>query len=403
MSSGTLSRRGQQKNDGDDIIDEPLNAVAALPQNLAILKMENDSIQSLAAARPRNMSQIKEDLEETLADFPDLAYDAIYAKPVGKCIDITCECGHTYEAALKRDGSQESFCPRCNSSVAKKQSKPHQKFARGLSIRSAETLAEAYGFNRVRADLMPEGKDGAIKIEATFTDYQRGRIWQDSNIVSPFYRGRNGQMQRTPDDRFYNTTVKAEKSKLIREVINRSVHPGLKAWWEATCERIQGELLTDDKVQATIAAFAAYGLYQQDLENIVGKPRAVGWTKADRQTLVEVYNGLKSGDVTVAELLEGNEPEKTPPAVNAVAGDLQKPVAMKEPSTPTPWNDLAIKAQFAEQTTEDAVTTLTNRLLELYQDRAGDLNALETLRKEEIREAAKGSKKKGDGKLNLQP
>lgn len=81
----------------------------------------------------------------------------------------------------------------------------------------------------------------------------------------------------------------------------------------------------------------------------------------------------------------------------------QRPEGVAEDGEITPWNDLAIKAQFAEQTTEDAVTTLTNRLLELYQDRAGDLNALETLRKEEIREAAKGSKKKGDGKLNLQP
>ncbi len=69
--------------------DSHVASVAALPEHLAIMKMDRDNIQALAAARPRNMEGIKADIEATLAAFPALAEEAIYRKPVGKVESLT--------------------------------------------------------------------------------------------------------------------------------------------------------------------------------------------------------------------------------------------------------------------------------------------------------------------------
>src|ERR1700747_323704 len=98
-------------------LETQAHAIASLPKDVSILKMEAETISALAAARPRNMAHIKRDLAEILKAFPALAEEAIYNKPVGR-----------------DEGSGQ------------------QKYARNLSIRSAEAMAEAYGYNSVSAD-----------------------------------------------------------------------------------------------------------------------------------------------------------------------------------------------------------------------------------------------------------
>ena len=219
-----------------------------------------------------------------------------------------------------------------------------QKFARNLSIRAAEALAEAYGFNRLRCDVSDLPND-RVKVEATFVDFQRGRIWQDAGIVSPWYRARGGSMQRVPEDRFLNVTLKAEKSKYIREVINRSVNQGLKAWFYDQCEQIQDKLLDDVTVKKIIAQFATKGIDQESIEaKIVGRPLSAGWTNEDRKTLLGVWTALKENETTVAELLADADGPKTPqnqtPTVSADAllngaktvSEEPKPAASVEPA-----------------------------------------------------------------------
>lgn len=233
------------------------------------MRIENETMLAECRQRPRDFEKIKAELLAQLDAFPDLATDAIYEKPVGK----DPETGQ-------------------------------QKFARGLSIRSAETLAEAYGYNRIRSDVSEIDGD-KVKVEATFTDFQRGRIWQDAGILSKTYKGRSGTPQRWNDDRFYNVVVKAEVSKRVREVVCRSVNAGLKAWFESECEKRCGNLLDDKTIDKIVAQYATKNVTLLMLEGLVGRPRSMGWTQADRQRLLSIWNGLKDGETTVAEVFEG--------------------------------------------------------------------------------------------------
>jgi hypothetical protein len=271
-----------------ELMDPAMEAAANLPRDLAVLKMENDQIFAMAAARPRNFPAIKAELAEMIENFPQFADEAIYEKPVGK----------------GDDGKQ--------------------KYARGLSVRAAECLAECYGFNRIHTDveMLP---DERVKVYASFTDFQRGRTWEDSTIVSPFYRTRAGQMARWPEDRFFNVTIKAEKSKLVREVINRSINQPLKAWFEAQCEAKLGQTLDDAAIEQIVKGFAFYGANETQVESIVGRPRAMGWTQSDRVRLLGVFNAIKSGETTVAELFGDSAKEEKPKTTTGTVDGLSNP------------------------------------------------------------------------------
>jgi predicted Zn-ribbon and HTH transcriptional regulator len=303
-----------------ELIEHDMNAAESLPRDLAVLKMENDQIFSLAAARPRDFAKVRQELSSMIETFPQFADEAIYEKPVGMEPDRCNACG---EEVFRRKGTSEppAVCPVCraeNSVVAGK-----MKYARGLSVRSAECLAECYGYNRIHTDVeaLP---DGRVKIYASFTDYQRGRTWGDSSIVSPFYKSRRGTTERHPEDRFLNVIVKAEKSKLVREVINRSVNQALKAWFENECEKKLAQTLTDDVVSKIVAGFAAYGMTLEQVEKIVGRPKSMGWMQADRVRLLGVFNALKSGETTVAEVL-GAETTTKPQTTTGTVDELSNP------------------------------------------------------------------------------
>lgn len=262
-----------ESNNGTNGAMVNVDAVANLPQDLAILKIENDSIMSLATARPRDMVAIKKDLEGILDAFPALAEEAIYNKPVGK------------DPATGQ-----------------------QKYARNLSVRAAEAIAEAYGFNRIRADVTFINEN-RVRIDASFTDFQRGRIWSDSTIVSRFYKAKNGGMVAHPEDRFLNVVIKAEKSKVVREVITRSVNPGLKAWFWDKCEKVIDGLLDDKTVDKIVGQFSSKGVSLEQLEALLMVPRRSGWTMDHRKTLLGVWNALRDGETTISEAFGTSEPK----------------------------------------------------------------------------------------------
>jgi hypothetical protein len=286
---------------------EQIHAIAQLPPDLALLRMENENIQALAAAKPRDHEAIRKDLEKQINAYPSFVKTAIYCKPVGK------------------DESGQ------------------MKYARGLSIRAAEAIAEAYGFCRIRADVTPLD-DNTVKVEATFSDYQKGRIWQDGGVLSKFYRAKSGQMQRIPDDRFFNVTVKAEVSKRVREVILRSVPPGLRSELAEMVETRIDNLLDDSTMRKIIANFASKGVTEEMLEKHIGRTMKAGWTKEDRKNLVGIWNALEQEETTVAEIFgdnqtpansNGNGNKAKPPVNGSVsAADLTGNGKAKPPAAP---------------------------------------------------------------------
>lgn len=269
----------QDQNALDSAIQATQQQQQLTPELLA-MKMENESILAECRVRPRNFDQIKKDLTDNLDAFPELSDNSIYEKPVGS-----------------DEGGKE-------------------KYARGLSIRAAETLAEAYGFNRVRVDVTELGED-KVKVEATFTDFQRGRIWQDAGIVSKYYKARGGAMRKHADDRFYGLVVKAEASRRVREVILRCVNGGLKAWFEAECERRLGTLLDEDKLKTIVDQFATRNVTKEQLEKFIGRPQSMGWTVDDRKRLAGVWTAIRDGEAKIDDYFGASEPESTPPGANA--------------------------------------------------------------------------------------
>lgn len=248
-------------------------AVASLPADLAIMKLENENIMALAAARPRDHKKIVGEIVAQLDAYPSFAAEAVYAKPVGRT-----EAGEPI-------------------------------YARGLSIRAAEAVAEAYGYCRVRVDTTIVDADH-VKVEATFTDYQKGRIWQDASVVSRFYKTHGGKMARYNEDRFFGVVVRAECSRRIRECILRSVPPGLRSELMTMADRKVDELLDDNTIQKIIAQFSTKGVSLADLERHIGRTRTAGWTKDDRRGLLELWNAIADGHVTVREAFGKADPEQ---------------------------------------------------------------------------------------------
>jgi predicted Zn-ribbon and HTH transcriptional regulator len=383
-------------------------ALSQLPPSLAIMKMENDTIQALATARPRDYSMIKKDLAEQLEMFPILATEAIYQKPVGREDDICKNCG----SVCFRDKKTKKRAFECWKCKSKDIAEGAMKFAEGLSIRSAETLAEVCGYNRVRSDVTPLDAT-TVKVEATYTDYQRGRLWQDGGIVSKLARGRDGQVYTIDDDRFYNVVLKAEKSKYVREVIVRSLPAGLKAWWREECERLAEKVLDDETVQKIVNQFASKQVSLEHLEALLGKTIAKGWTKQDRQILVGVWTAIRDGETTVYEVFDIEPPKPknsagnggTSPGDNAAGtgtvtgADLTKPKATEQPKDELPKEQPAPKEEpldgsreafFADiQRRYDDVTSM-GKFLSLNKEIAEQCQGeAEQLRHEGIANAAK--------------
>lgn len=255
-----------------DLIDMGLQQ---MPRELAIIKIENDSMMAMAALKPRDYAVVLADLKSQLENFKSFAQQAMYAKPVGK----------------DRDTGK-------------------MKYARGLSIRAAEAIRCSMGHNKIRCSVTIIDAD-TVKIEATFTDFASGSIWQDETFVSKNYTSYQGKTLRHKDDRFADVVVKAAKSKCVREVILRSMPPGLRSELELLADKQIESFLDDSTVQKLVASFSTKNVTVEMLENHLGKKIDVLVTE-DRKILAGIWTALEQEETTVAQTF--GEDEKPAPA-----------------------------------------------------------------------------------------
>lgn len=272
-----------------------VGAVAQLPRDLAIIKMDNDSMMALAAAHERDYGKVLQSVASQMAAYPTFAEDAVFTKPAGK----------------DKNGKM--------------------KYVHNLSIRAAEALAEAYRYCKVRADVTILDQD-TVRVEASFTDFQTGRVWQDAGIVSKVYTTYKGGTSRYSDDRFYNVVVKAEKSKHIRECIIRSVPPGLRSELIARVDAQLGEFLDATTQDRIVSQFRAKGVTTEMLESLMGKSLGAFRTK-DRTLLAGIWRALEDGETTVAEAFGENGGKKTDAEIEA--GLRKKPEPPPAPANET--------------------------------------------------------------------
>jgi hypothetical protein len=247
----------------------------SMPRDLAMVRMENETMQAMAIAKPRNDKELMDRLTSQIKAYPAFARVVIYNKPVGRKPDVCARCG----VNCRRDKYKQiaTECWKCHHD---KIIEGEMQFAKGLSIRAAEALAEIYGFNRVNADVEPLGDD-RVKITATFTDFATGRVWGDSRFVSKSYKGADGRMQYHSDDRFFNIVIPAEKSKLIREVVTRCIPPGLRFELQEKAEEALTKLLDEKTIVKIIDKYGTKGVTLQMLERFLGAKKEK-WTQEHR-------------------------------------------------------------------------------------------------------------------------
>ncbi|MHC4181059.1 MAG: hypothetical protein ACYSWU_26480, partial [Planctomycetota bacterium] len=286
---------------------QQLAAVAQLPPNMMLLKMENESIMTVARAQPREPMKIVNQLQQLIDAYPAAAEEAIYSKPVGTVIEATCAaCGIKYELS-KVD--KDSACPNCEQGTisGKHATRKVKKFAEGLSIRAAESVRSVYGYTRL-ATTTEIMEDGKVKLTGVLVDYAAGNVTSDERVVTPWYKSRGGGMVKTPEDRFLGVVVKAEKAKLKRDVILDSIPNIVKAMYRDACEQKMLGLVAPEVIeQKIIPAFGEYGITPEQIDKIVGKPAALGWKEEDRLGLRKILTALKNGETTAKELLDGLE------------------------------------------------------------------------------------------------
>lgn len=258
--------------------------------NYELIKVENDMISAMAVMRPRNNAAVLAELTEQIQTYPSFAESVVYSKPVGKGPD------------------------------------GRPAYARGLSIRAAEAIAAAWGYNRISQTVEPIDDD-TVKVTAQFLDIQTGRVWTDSGIVSKFYKKSGGGMARHSDDRFYSVVVKAEMSRRIREAIIRCVPPGLRSELQLIAEKAVAKLLTNEAVERIVGSFGALGVQLVQIEKLLGKQIHKGWTVDDRTTLLQVYNAIKDGETTVAEVFGSLS---APPEAKAKPSTLGAAIASEQ-------------------------------------------------------------------------
>jgi hypothetical protein len=329
---------------------ERLMQKEVLPREVLQMKMENETIMAECRARPRDMAEIKRSLEELMDTFPDFAEDVMYCKPVGK----------------ERGSNQ-------------------QKYATGLSIRAAEALAEAYGYNRVRSDV-EQLPDGNAKITATFTDFQSGRVWQDSGIVSRTYKSSDGHIISHNEDRFWGLVVKSEKSKLIREAITRSVNSALKAWLESEANKRCSQRCDDATVNKIVNAFRDnLGVPLEKLEKLL-RPRDMGWNHKDLQILRGLFAAIRDKETTIAEAF----PEDEPPASPKQRGKSPKSAPFSE-ATPPPsldWNESAFRAELEAAKTVAEVDAVNDKWEPVAGEMAGPVAGLCDMKRQTLKGGA---------------
>lgn len=241
-----------------------------LAQGASIVRLENFTQMQMSLQRPRDEKIILKSAMEELDIYPSCAEEAIYNKPVGK-----------------DEGGQMNY-------------------AEGLSIRAAENLANRWDNSAYGCDIISED-DESVTLAAVFLDYERNTRHVIQKKVSKFFKTRHGQIKEHPPDRFKEIIIPANQSKLLREVILRSLPAGLKKEYESKAKKLLGSGNLEMRLKKMITAFKKQGITQRQIEELRGKALK-DFEYEDLTEMLGVYNALKDGEITSESLFNERKP-----------------------------------------------------------------------------------------------
>jgi hypothetical protein len=267
-----------------------------------LVKLENNVQMAVAVQQPRDEAVILRDALHELDLYPSMAKEAIYNKPVG------------------RDDSGQ------------------QKYAEGLSIRAAESLANRWNNSSYGVEIVGEDDDSAT-IAAVFLDLEKNTRHVAMQRVSKFFKTRMGQIQRIAPDRF-DLVLKANSSKNLREIILRSLPAGLKKEYETKARVILKKEPIAAQRTAMLERLADAGISEADLEAWKKKP-VKDWRREEILEALGILNAIRDGETTreavFGEKKQNGKKEEAPglklkgTAPEAIdCPDLQRKVTQKD-------------------------------------------------------------------------
>jgi len=230
--------------------------------NVNLVPVDTGESTAVMPFQRRSLRGIMEYIETELAVFPEIAPEMIYARPVGG-----------------------------------------GKIADGLSIRSAEMLANYFPNSEYSTSIVREEKDFVI-IGASFSDTELNTKHYREAKVSWFYTAKGGgkTIRMTPDR--FKVHIDANTSKLLREVILRSMPVAIKRYLRKRVDEIiERDFIGEEGMEKIYRAFDRIGVESDTVLKIVGK-HADKVDSEDRVFLLSLYNSIKDGIVSLDAIQE---------------------------------------------------------------------------------------------------
>ena len=254
-------------------------------QGASLIRLENTTQIQVSMQHPRDEAKILGDALKELDLYPSMADEVLYSKPVGK------------------DDNGK------------------MKYAEGLSIRTAESLANRWKNSAFGCEITGEDSEGVI-LAAVFLDYESNTRHVVQKKVSRYYKSRQGIKTLHPVDRFADVVIPANQSKLLREVILRSLPAGLKLEYESKARAILGSGDKNKRITKLVAGFMRLGVSKSKLEELAGK-KVEELTPEEITNLIGAGNAIKDGESTIEQLIvDKTNSEKL---VERMSGNHEKP------------------------------------------------------------------------------
>jgi hypothetical protein len=233
---------------------------ALVAQGMSIVKLENNTQMQVAVQRPRDEAKILAAALQELEIYPSMAEEALYMKPVGKNPDTD-----------------------------------KMTYAEGLSVRAAESLANRWKNSSFGCEIVSED-DLTVQLAGVFLDYENNTRHVVVGRVAKSYRKRNGTIVKRDPDRL-ELAVKAEQSKVLREVILRSLPAGLKKEYEFKVRELLAGGKIENRKKGIVAKFALLNVPLETLETHRGKKLA-DWEHEDIVVLFGIAAAIRDGELT---------------------------------------------------------------------------------------------------------
>lgn len=239
-----------------------------------IIKLENTTQMAVAVQRPRENKAVLAEALDVLELSPSLVESAIYSKPVGK------------------DPETQKM-----------------KYAEGLSIRAAEELRRIYGNNSAGTSIIEDRKDEVV-IGAVFVDMEKNTRYAAEKAVSKFFKTREGHIKQIPPDRLQDVVVPAHASKLLREVVLRSLPAWLKSEFEAKARDLAMKGNLPKLRAAMVQKFSELNVTEEMILKHLGKTAMKDVAREDIVTMRGVFNAIRDGEQTAEDVFGKVEEKK---------------------------------------------------------------------------------------------